>query len=66
MFYFTIDDGQGFVTWIAEPVIKGGRLELQYHRAAACTQLDREALDRIVEPVNAWYDAYYSDIKLSS
>jgi hypothetical protein len=64
LFYFTIDDGQAYVTWIAEPVIRGGRPKLQYHKVADCTQLDREALDRIVERINAWYDAYYSDIKV--
>ena len=63
LFIFSMDDGQGYVTWIAEPVIREGRPKLQYHTAADCTLLDRRALDRIVERVNAWYDVYYNDIK---
>jgi hypothetical protein len=63
LFLFSMDDGQGYVTWIAEPVIREGRPKLQYRKVADCAPLDRGALDRIVERVNAWYDAYYNDIK---
>lgn len=63
LFYFSMDDGQGYATWIAEPVIKEGRPKLQYHKVANCFVLDRQALDRVVECVNAWYDAFYGAMK---
>jgi hypothetical protein len=64
LFYFTMDDGRGYVAWIAGPVIREGRPKSQYHTSADCTMLDREALDRIVDRVNAWYEAYYGAIKV--
>ena len=63
LFYFTMDDGRGYVTWIAEPVLKEGCPKLLYHRASACRPLDRGALDRVVEQIQAWYEAYQSAIK---
>ena len=63
LFYFTMDDGQGYVTWIAEPVMRAGSPKLLYHRTSACAALDRKALDRIVDQVQAWYGAYHSAIR---
>ncbi len=63
LFYFTMDDGQGYVTWIAEPVMRAGSPKLLYHRRSACTPLDRAALDRLVEQVRAWYEAYHTAIR---
>jgi hypothetical protein len=63
LFYFTMDDGQGYVTWIAEPVMREGRPKLLYHRTSDCAPLDRGALDRVVEQVQAWYEAYHTAIK---
>ncbi len=64
LFYFTMEDSQGYFTWVAEPMVDDGRPRLRYHEEAHCTQLDRDVLDRIVLRVNAWYDAFYSTVKV--
>ncbi len=63
LFYFTMDDGRGYVTWLAEPVVREGSPRLRFHRTADCAPLDRGAVDRIVGQVEAWYDAYHSAIR---
>ena len=64
LFYFTMDDNQGYFTWVAEPIISDGTPKLDYHEEAHCIKLDREALDHIVDRVNDWYDAFYGMVKL--
>jgi hypothetical protein len=62
LFYFTMLDDQGYATWAAEPVVESGRHKLKYHRSRAdCVRLDREALDRLVAAVDAYYEALYSE-----
>src|SRR5262249_50377285 len=63
LFYFTMDDGQGYVTWIAEPVMRAGSPKLLYHRTSACAALDRKALDGMVDQVQTGYGAYHSAIR---
>jgi hypothetical protein len=61
LFYFTMEDNQGYFTWLAEPVVETDRFRLKYHKEKAdCVKLDGEALDSIVEAVNAYYQALYS------
>src|SRR5262249_39829617 len=60
LFYFAVAEGQGFVTWIAEPLVKDGSPTLKYHDKAVFTVLDQEALDRIVAQVNAYFAAIRS------
>jgi hypothetical protein len=57
LFYFTVGEGQGFVTWIAEPLVKEGSPTLKYHDKADFVVLDQEALDRIVDQVNSYFEA---------
>lgn len=60
LFYFTMEDDRGYVTWVAEPVVEPGRYKLKYHESRAdCVRLDREALDGIVAAVDAYYEALY-------
>ena len=60
LFYFTMEDNQGYFTWVAEPMVDEGRSRLKYHREKAnCVLLDDGALDRIVEAVDAYYVAFY-------
>ncbi|HWG45085.1 MAG TPA: hypothetical protein VN688_20110 [Gemmataceae bacterium] len=67
LFSFTMEDNQGYSTWIAEPVLtEDGKPRLRMHSAASCTKLDRAALDRIVNQVDAWYDAFFSSIVISA
>jgi hypothetical protein len=57
LFYFAVTEGQGFVTWIAEPLVKDGSATLKYRDKADLMVLDQEALDRIVEQVNSYFEA---------
>jgi hypothetical protein len=60
LFYFTVVEGQGFVTWIAEPMVENESPRLKYHDRPDFIVLDQEALDRIVEQVNAYFEAIRS------
>jgi hypothetical protein len=60
LFYFTVAEGQGFVTWIAEPLVKDGLSTLKYHEKADFIVLDQEALDHIVDQVNNYFEAIRS------
>jgi hypothetical protein len=62
LFYFTMDDDQGYVTWVAEPSIMDGGPRLLVHDAPHCRKLDRAALGEIVEQVDGWYDAFFSRV----
>jgi hypothetical protein len=58
LFYFTMEDDQGYFTWVKEPKIEvDGKAKLFPHREAHCIKLDRKVLDRIVHQVCDWYDA---------
>ena len=61
VFLFTMEDNQGWYTWVAEPVIaKDGTMILQQHGKAHCRPLDERAVDEIVETVDGWYDAFFA------
>jgi hypothetical protein len=63
LFYFTMEDNQGYYTWIAEPLVtEGGRPQLLMRQEPDSRKLDRPALDAIVKRVDEWYDAFYSSI----
>ena len=60
VFYFAVGEGQGFVTWIAEPLVKDGLPTLKYHDKTDFKVLDQDALDRIVDQVNSYFEAIRS------
>jgi hypothetical protein len=67
LLYFTMEDNQGYYTWMVEPVLtEDGKPRLQRHSDASCAQLDRAALDKIVSQVNRWYDAFFSTIVITA
>jgi hypothetical protein len=67
MFFFSMDETQGWYTWIAEPVVtETGKARLKQHQEASCEALDRGALDTIIEKVNRWYDAYLKSDALAT
>lgn len=61
---FSMATDEGFYTWLAEPRIKDGFPGLHRNTGANSFKLDRESLDRIVESVNTWYDAFYATINV--
>ncbi len=60
LFFFSMRDEQAFFSWLAEPVLAGGALELVHHEKANCVELTDEKLDQVVEQIVAWYDAVES------
>lgn len=61
--FFVMEGDQGYYTWLVEPVVTAeGRPKLQSHSTPDCKPLDRDALDDIVERVDAWYDAFFAEI----
>jgi hypothetical protein len=61
LFFYTMENGEGWYTWVSEPHISSdGSFELRLHGEASCRPLDDEAVDEMVGQVDAWYDAFYS------
>jgi hypothetical protein len=61
LFFFTMENNEGWYTWVAEPVITtGGEFELVQHGTASCRPLNSDAIDDIVEAVDRWYDAFFA------
>jgi hypothetical protein len=61
LFFFTMENNEGWYTWAAEPVVSsGGDFEIVQHGEATCRPLDSKAIDQIVEAVDHWYDAFFA------
>ncbi len=61
LFFFTMENNEGWYTWAAEPVVSsGGNFELVQHGEASCRPLNTEAIDEIVAAVDLWYDAFFA------
>lgn len=61
LFFFTMENNEGWYTWAAEPVVSsGGDFELVQHGSATCRPLNSEAIDSIVGAVDRWYDAFFA------
>ncbi len=66
LFYYTMDDDQGYFTWVAEPGVADDGPRLLMHTDAHCRKLDRAALDEIVSGVDRWYDAFFGRIAVKA
>ena len=63
LFFFTMEKNQAWYTWVAEPIVlPQGLATFRLHDEAQCRPLHDQAVDEIVDRVNAWYDAYYSQV----
>jgi hypothetical protein len=62
LLYFTMDDDEGYFTWVVEPDIENEALRLLSHGEAHCRKLDRAVLDEIVARVDRWYDSFFGRI----
>jgi hypothetical protein len=65
LFFFSMEHDQGYFTWVKEPVIVDGNARLRVQHEPHCTKLDRKILDRIVQQVNDWYDAFYASVTVN-
>src|SRR5262249_39487661 len=54
LFHFTMDDDQGYSTWVAEPAVTDEGPRLLMHEAPHGRKLDNAALDEIVGKVDRW------------
>jgi hypothetical protein len=66
LFYFSMDDDQGYYAWVAEPAVAEAGPRLLMHDVPHCHKLDRAALDEIVAKVDAWYDAFFARIAVKA
>ena len=57
LFFFTVRDEQAFFSWLAEPVLKGGKPKLMHRDKADCVPLTNEVLDEAIQRIVTWYDA---------
>jgi hypothetical protein len=61
LFFFTMENNEGWYTWAAEPVVSStGEFEIVQRGEASCRPLNSGAIDEIVDAVDRWYDAFFS------
>lgn len=61
LFFYTMENGEGWYTWTNEPCITSdGGFELRANEEASCRPLDDQAVDEIISRVDAWYDAFFA------
>jgi hypothetical protein len=56
LFLMSIRENRAYYCWIAEPQTEGNSAKLLFHHSFDLHDLDKEAVDRIVQQVKAWYD----------
>jgi len=66
LLHFTMQDDQGYWTWVAEPAVSKDAPQLLIHSEPHAQRIDRGLLDRIVERVDRWYDAFYARIAVKA
>jgi hypothetical protein len=61
LFCFTMENNEGWYTWVAEPAVSpSGDFGIVPHDEASCRPLTTKAIDEIVEAVDRWYDAFFA------
>lgn len=57
LFFFTLDNDQGYYQWVVEPVIAGKNIsKLVLTRTNIFRKLDDKEINDIISTVNNWYD----------
>ena len=56
VFVVNVRDNHSRYAWVAEPLIEGDAAKLRFHPLGQFHELDRTAIDTIVDRVTAWYD----------
>jgi hypothetical protein len=58
LFFFTLENDQGYYKWILEPVIEGqSNSKLFFNKSNEFKKLDDEEISSIISVVNSWYDS---------
>src|SRR4051812_37372354 len=61
LFFFSMENSEGWYTWAAEPVASStDGFAIVQRGEASCRPLNNEAIDEIVEAVDRWYDAFFA------
>jgi hypothetical protein len=66
LFFFTMEEDQGWYTWVAEPVLESGKAHLRMCMDANCKPLGKAALNEIVAQVDRWYDTFFENLVTDS
>ncbi|WP_413172655.1 DUF4365 domain-containing protein [Anabaena azotica] len=57
LFFFTLDNDQGYYRWILEPIInEGNNVSLKINENEELKKLNDQEIDNIIVMVNSWYD----------
>lgn len=57
LFFFTLDNDQGYYKWILEPNIDGkDSINLLFNNSAEMRRIDEEEIEKIISRVNSWYE----------
>jgi hypothetical protein len=60
LFLFTMETDAAWYTWVAEPMeSQDGRPQLSLCNEPDCRQLDKKALNEIIERVDLWHEAVF-------
>jgi hypothetical protein len=66
LLYFTMQDDQGYFTWLAEPTTPEDGPRLLLHSEPRCRKFDQALLDELVASVDQWYDAFFARIAVKA
>jgi hypothetical protein len=66
LLHFTMQDDQGYFTWLAEPDVTDAGPRLLLHSEPHCRKFDRDLLDTIVRAVDQWYDLFFARIAVKA
>jgi len=58
LFFFTLENDQGYYKWILEPVIEGqSNSKLFFNKSNKFKKLTDDEIGNIISAVNSWYDS---------
>jgi hypothetical protein len=57
VFVVNVKDNRSLYAWVAEPMVEERGVKLQFHQQGHFCDLDKNAVNEIVERVKDWYDA---------
>lgn len=66
LFAFTMEENLAFYSWIMEPAIENGAAQLRMRKRGLLQELTFSNLDKLLDDVNAWYDAFFTALVRSN
>ncbi len=66
LLHFTMEDDQGYFTWLAELDVTEAGPRLLLHSEPHCVKLDCDLLATIVRAENQWYDLFFARIAVKA